>query len=259
MKLTIGKKLTFSFLGLAILVLVSGLVGIIVLNKVASSGDTVVREKVPAQYSVMKANLAVEGLQKAISDYVLSTSDLADKEKTIVSLLDELDMWIAMLELGSSSDKFKKSKSYKVYQTLKLNIDVPKSSDDLLKIVSKVKKESTGLRKGSMELVKAHNDYLAYTFVTNGKTYDLPTYILVMQQNIATWYNSLESVVVSVTRFEKNTDPVKGPIGVWIKNYKLDDKVFNKMFKQLGKYHKKLLGNAEKINQQKEFEGKINY
>jgi len=109
MKLTIGKKLTFSFLGLAILVLVSGLVGIIVLNKVASSGDTVVREKVPAQYSVMKANLAVEVLQKAISDYVLSTSDLADKEKTIVSLLDELDMWIAMLELGSSSDKFKKA------------------------------------------------------------------------------------------------------------------------------------------------------
>jgi CHASE3 domain sensor protein len=39
--MTIGKKLISSFLGLAILVLLSGVVGIIVLDKVSKSADTV--------------------------------------------------------------------------------------------------------------------------------------------------------------------------------------------------------------------------
>ena len=58
MKLTIGKKLTFSFLLLALLVLLSGIVGIMILNKVSSSADTLAKEKFPVQYAVMKASLS---------------------------------------------------------------------------------------------------------------------------------------------------------------------------------------------------------
>ena len=49
MKVTIGKKLTLSFLVLAFLVLLSGGIGMAVLTKVSASADAVVREKVPAQ------------------------------------------------------------------------------------------------------------------------------------------------------------------------------------------------------------------
>ncbi len=258
-KLTIGKKLTLSFLTLALLVLVSGGIGIIILNKVSKSADTVVKEKVPAQYSVMKANLAVEGIQKAIADYTLSSSGLDEKQKALVLKLDELDMWIAMLEFGTSSEKFKKSPSYKVYKDLKLSIAVPQSSKELLKIVSGVKKENQVFRASALELIKAHNDYLTYSYDVDGKTYDLPSYLLVMQQYIATWYNSLESVVVSVTNFEKNTDPAKGPVGTWLNTYTLEDEGFTKLFKKLDKYHKKLLATADKINAQKEFEKKDKY
>lgn len=259
MKLTIGKKLTLSFLCLALLVLLSGVVGIIILNKVARSGDTVVKEKVPAQYSVMKANLAVEGIQKAIAEYSFSYSGLTEKEDALVSLLDELDMWIAMLEFGSTSEKFKTSTSYSVYKNLKLDIDVPQSSSELLKIVNEVKKESNDFRKSAQELVKAHNEYTAYSYAADGKTYDLPTYLLVIQQDIATWYTSLESVVVSVTKFEKNMDPAKGPLGTWINSYKLDDEEFNKLLTQLDKYHKKMMEAAVTINAENEFEGKDKY
>ena len=133
MKITIGKKLTFSFLLLAFLVLLSGIVGIIILNKVSKSADAVVKEKVPAQYSVMQASLAVDGIQKDIADYILSSSDLAEKEKELIHHLDILDMWIAMLEFGTSSDKFKKSSAYKTYKKEKLAIEVPQSSKELLK------------------------------------------------------------------------------------------------------------------------------
>ncbi|MCF6246657.1 MAG: methyl-accepting chemotaxis protein [Desulfobacula sp.] len=256
MKLTIGKKLTLSFLLLALLVLLSGIVGIIILNKVSNSADTVAKEKVPIQYSVMKANLAVEGIQKAIGDYIHSSSGFAQKEKILISKLDEFDMWITMLEFGSSSEIFQKSDSAKVYKTLKLSIDVPKSSRELLKTITQVKKESVGFRKSVTDLVTAHNEYLNYSVEADGKKYDLPTYILLLQQYQTAWFNSLESVVVSVTRFEKNTDTSKGPVRTWINTYKLDDEGFNKLFKKLDKYHKKLLESAIKINNEKEFKGK---
>ncbi|MCP4021434.1 MAG: HAMP domain-containing protein [Desulfobacteraceae bacterium] len=256
LRLTIGKKLTLSFLGLALLVLLSGGVGIIILNKVAKSGDTVVKEKVPAQYSVMKAILSVEGIQKAIADYSLSSSNLVEKERGLESLLDELDMWIAMLEFGTSSEKFKTSKSYTVYKNLKLDIEVPQSTKELLKIVTEVKRESIDFRTSALALVKAHNEYLAYSYDAEGKIYDLPSYLLLLKQHLSDWYTSLESVVVSVTKFEKNTDPTQGPIGIWLNTYKLDDEGFNKLFKQLNKYHKKMVLTAVKINEQKEFEGK---
>ena len=64
MKMTIGKKLSFSFLGLAALVLLSGVVGIIILFKVTNSADTVGKDKAPVQYAVMNAALALENFQK---------------------------------------------------------------------------------------------------------------------------------------------------------------------------------------------------
>ena len=92
MKLTIGKKLTICFLSLALLVLLSGLVGIIVLNMVSGSADTVAKEKVPVQYTVMKANTIVETIKGTITDYISSTSGLDEKNKNLTDQLDEFDM-----------------------------------------------------------------------------------------------------------------------------------------------------------------------
>ena len=110
MKLTIGKKLTISYLVLACLVLLSGSGGIIILNKVSQSGNTVAREKVPVQQTVMNGALLVEQIQTSVSYYLSSTSELQKKEKALLDKLDECDMWLAMLKFGPESDKFKKSR-----------------------------------------------------------------------------------------------------------------------------------------------------
>ncbi len=259
MKFTIGKKLTSSFLTLAILVLLSGSIGIVILNKVSQSTDTVVREKVPVQYAVMKASLAVERIQKSMADYIVSSSGLREKEVVIVSNLDELDMWIFMLEHGTASTKFQESKFQTVYEDLNLSIEVPKSSQKLSKTVVKVKQESIHLRNSAQDLVNAHNEYLVYSYDTGDKTYDLPSYLLLLRQYLVDWYNSLESVVVSVTRFEKNTNFDKGPFRTWINKYRLDDEKFNKLRNNVDKYHRKLLSYAVEINSHKEFEEKNKY
>jgi len=258
-EMSIGKKLTLSFIIFILLVLISGVVGIFILNKVSGSVNTIVKEKVPIQYSVMKANLIVEKIEGGIENYIYSSSELDKKEKDLLDDIDEFDMWFSMISLGTSSEKFKNSKSYKVYKKLGLDINVPKSSKQLLKTVNKCVKDGIALRKGLTELIKAHNEYLKYSVNADGKNYDLPSYLLILQKYQTEWFNSLKSVVVSVTKFEKNTDSTKGPFGIWINTYNVDDKPLNKLIKKIDKYYKKLLNYAVKINDQKDYKKKDKY
>lgn len=256
MKLTIGKKLTSSFLLLALLVLLSGIVGIVILNKVSKSGDTVAKEKVPIQYSVMKANLVVEKIQKSIAEYTHSSTGLAQIEKRLLAELDEFDMWISMMEYGTNSDTFKKSPSYKIYKDLKLTIVVPKASPDLLKIVHNVKTKIIPFKKGNTELIKAHNEYLSYSVMSDNRNYELPIYSMLMQKANRDWISLLDNAAITAIEFKGNADPTKGLIGTFTQSFKTEDKGLAKLIKKLEKYNKKLLSFVEKINKVEDSNGK---
>lgn len=256
MKLTIGKKLALSFLLLAFLVLLSGIVGIMILNKVSRSADTVVKDKVPVQYSVMKANLCVEAIEKSIAEYSHSSKGLIKIENKIKNKLDEFKMWISMLELGTLSEKFKQTPSYQVYKSLKLNIIVPQSSREMIKMVGNVKKESIVFEKDCKDLIKAHNEYLSYSVTTQDKIYDLPSYLLILQRDHTNWQKALGDAVNIVFPFKQNTDPEKGMLGTWIHTYTTKDAALNKLIQKMSKYHKKLMEYALKINKENEARGK---
>ena len=244
------------FLGLALLVLIAGMVGIAVVNKIAHSQNIVVKEKVPTEFSVMKINLAVENVQKRIVDYSSSFSNLDEKVKAISSMLDQLDMWIAMLEYGTASALFKKSDAYTLYQSLGLTIEVPKSTKELAKTIRAVKQESAAFRQSVQDLVKTQNRYVAYFYHDGDKYYELPTFLMQIQHDTTLWFNALESAALSVIKFEKNTDPEKTPLGIWMDRYRLDDEEFNTLSLKLKKYHEKLLATAEKINEKDAAAGK---
>ncbi|MBU0970226.1 MAG: methyl-accepting chemotaxis protein [Proteobacteria bacterium] len=256
MRLTIGKKLTFSFLLLALLVLLSGIVGIMILNKVSQSADAVAKEKFPAQYCVMKANLVVEKIDKGIIEYLQSSSGLVLLEKNLLEHLDAFDMWISMLEQGTASEKFTNSRAYTTYKALKLNILVPPSSKELQKNVRTLVKESAVFRKNCTDLIAAQNQYLGYSVTADGKTHDLPSYLLILQRDHIDWYKALGDAVNIVTPFGGNTDPEKGLLGTWIHTYKAEDEGLNGLIQKMGTYHEKLMAAAVKINKEDKAKGK---
>ncbi|MBA3011855.1 MAG: methyl-accepting chemotaxis protein [Proteobacteria bacterium] len=258
MRLTIGKKLTFSFLVLALLVLLSGSVGIMILNKVSRSADAVAKEKLPEQYSVMKANLVVETINKGIIEYLQSSSGLVLLEKNLLENLDEFDMWISMLEQGTASEKFTKSRAYTTYKALKLNIVVPPSSKELQKNVGTLVKESAVFRKNCTDLITAQNQYLGYSVMVDDKTHDLPSYLLILQKDHIDWYKALGDAVNIVIPFGGNTDPEKGLLGTWIHTYKAEDEGLNGLIQKMGTYHEKLMEAAVKINKEDGAKGKAN-
>ncbi len=259
MKLTIGRKLTLCFLGLALLVLLSGLVGVIVLNMVSGSADMVAKEKVPVQYSVLKANTSVEKIRGAVRLYISSTDGLDEKSKDLFNQFDEFDMWVTMLKLGTDSEKFKKSDSGGIYTKNNLKIIVPRVSAAILEKVDYVLEESAIFRASCQDLVAAHNEYLSYSVTLEGKNYDLPSFLRILREDHQNWVKTLLDAVNAENHFKGVTDPQKSLVGEWINTYQVEDEALMKLVSKMDKYNKKLKKQAVTINSEETYERKLKY
>ncbi|MEA1969524.1 MAG: methyl-accepting chemotaxis protein [Thermodesulfobacteriota bacterium] len=257
MKFTIGKKLTMSYLVLACLVLLSGSVGIIILNKVAQSADTVVREKVPVQQAVMNSALVVEKNQKSIHHYLSSHSGLQKKEKALLDNLDKCDMWLAMLKMGTESDKFKKSMYGKLYNKNNLKISFHKVSKEMLAMVNKALEKNAVFKKNCLNLIETHNNYTAYSVTIDKKNYTLPVFLNIIQRKHLDWLKMLQDAVTGNNPFKENIDPEKGLMGLWLASYKINDQKLMKLVKRLDKYNKRMKAAAVKINRETTYKGKL--
>ncbi len=257
MKLTIGKKLTISFLGLACLVLLAGIVGIFILNKVSNSADTVVKEKVPIQYAVMNAALEVENVQKSMSRFVSASSELDERGQKLLASLDKVDMWIAMIQHGTDSDKFLKSKAGSVYKANQLNVSVPKGSKEILAIVGNLTTKKSSFRGDCNLLIKAHKEYQDYSVDAQGKNYSLPVFVNYVYQEYLDWIRALKDSANIGTPFTGNLDTTKGLMGEWFNTYNVENEALMKNLGKLKKTWKKWISIAERINQDHSSEGKL--
>ncbi len=248
MRMSISTKLISGFLSLALLVLISGLVGIFVLNKLSSSTDTVAREKAPAQYAVMNAALAVDMVQKHTINYVSADFDLEKISSDITAGMAEFDMWITMLQYGSASDEFRDSPAQSTYQRTNLNLIVPRSSAKMLPIVTTIVEESSRLKNKTDELIAAHKEEVSYGVIVGSRMLKLPDFLNLAQRDHLDWTKQLKDAVNIETKFTGNTDPTIGIIGQWLNSYQVPNK---KLMDVLGKFKKeyfKLMAMAEKIN-----------
>jgi len=259
MTLTIGKKLTLCFLVLALLVLLSGVVGVVVLNMVSGSADTIAKEKVPVQYAIMKASTTVEKIKEAITNYTSSTGDLDEKNKTLIQQLDEFDMWITMLQLGTGSEKFKKSNAGAIYKKSNLTIVVPQGSTAILAKAETLLKESVIFRASCNELVSAHNKVLSYSVTLEGKNYDLPSFLRLLSEYQVDWVSSLQDAVNATVLFKGNLDLEKGIMGEWVNTYQVEDDGLMKLVSKMKEYNEKLIKYADTINSQETYEQKMKF
>ncbi|GEM_PF-938281 len=249
MKMTIGKKLIFCFLGLAILVLLSGSVGIIILYQVSNSADTVGNDKAPVQYAVMNAALAVEKLQESTAKFSSATSDLQGFEDKLSSALDDFDMWVAMLQQGTESKDFKSSKSGDLYSKNGLGITTPKGSEKVLQVIENILQESTNLRSNTADLIKAHKEYVSYAVITKDKIiYPLPSFLNLSQRLQSEWTQLLKDAANMEQVFQGETDLKAGLIGEWLTTYKVENPELMKLFQQLSVNIEKVRNQASEIN-----------
>ena len=116
----------------------------------SSSADLVAKEKAPVQNCVMNSVLALEVVQKSISEYSHTSFEDSDLENILTSKLEEYDMYLSMLKYGTDSDKFHQSKAGQLYKKLNITNSVPKGSESIQKTLKKVLKESSVFSKNSI-------------------------------------------------------------------------------------------------------------
>ncbi len=248
MKLTIGKKLIASFLALAALVLLSGSVGSIVVNKIAETENIVTREKMPLRYAVMQTALSLEKVEKQLIRLSESTSDLSDIEKLLYSHLDEVDMWISMIIAGTDSEAFRNSPAGKLFNEKKLQVQVPEGKGEILAIANTIRTLSTALRKTSEKLVHAHRESIHYSVQSGENTYPLTVFLNIIQREHQSWLKQLKDAVNIEDSFTGETDPQQGRMGGWLHNYQVNNAELMNLLEKMRKQYTKLLRAAERIN-----------
>ncbi len=249
MRMTIGKKLTGSFLALAALVLLSGVVGIVVLDKASKSADTVAKEKAPMQYTVMNAAVAVEKLQKSMVQYTVANTNLNSLEMDLTAHLDEFDMWIAMVQHGTESSEFKNSTYGQIYASHQLKVVTPRGSEKMQEGVGNIIKESSRLKATVAELIKAHHKKISYSVTTKaGEIIPLPDFLNMVQRLQIEWVQQLKDAVAVEGPFTGYTEPQEGLLGHWLFSYSVEDEDIMKLVAKTKKQLTKLRGIAVKIN-----------
>lgn len=248
MRMSIGRKLVICFLGLALLVLLSGLVGIFVLNKLSSSTDIIAGEKAPAQYAVMNAALKVDVVQKHTIQYTNAVFDLEEISSDIVVGIEEFDMWISLLQFGTASAEFGNSPSKAIYQRTNLDLVVPRSSPQMLPILTSIVEESSRLKNKTTELIAAHKEEVSYGVIVQSQMLKLPDFLNLAQRDHLEWTKQLKDAVNIETKFTGNTDPKQGLIGEWLESYQVPNQKLMDVLGRFKKQYVKLMKMAEKIN-----------
>ena len=245
MRMSISRKLISGFLSLALFVLISGLVGIFVLNKLSSSTDTIAREKAPLQYAVMNAALSLDMVQKYTISYSSANFNLEEISSKIIAEMKSFDMWIAMLQYGSASKEFQNSPAQPIYQRANLNLLVPRCSPKMLPIVTTIVKESGSLKKKTAELIAAHKEEVSFGVIVDSQMLKLPDFLNLAQRDHLDWTKQLKDAVNIETKFTGNTDPTAGIIGQWLESYQVPNKKLMDVRDQFKKQYVKLMEMAQ--------------
>jgi hypothetical protein len=219
MRMTIGRKLIGGFMIMALLVLIAGTVGFMVLGKVSNSADVVAKEKTPVRYAVLNAALALERAQTDMANFININTYSSILENEIDANIDEFFMWIAMIRYGTDSKEFIDSPAGRKYHDMGLKVVVPQGSDDMRLVAEAIFNEGQTFNIHNQNLIAAQRNYTHYTVHSMGKTIELTEFLNLAQRDHLEWVKNLKDAVNIETKFTGETELHQGTIGKWLKDY----------------------------------------
>jgi len=240
MKSAIGKRLLCSFLGLALIVAISGLMGFFMIKKVTQSGDIVVEEKVPVKSALMKVVIAVERSLNACRSYLVLDKDLDSIEKEINKNLGYFNMYISMLNHGTESYEFKKSPAGKMYSKERIKLKVPGATKEMKFLVGKISQHQKIFTQKAKELIETHKQKVQYSFTYRGIHYDLPAFLYAADIKHRRWFQQLQDSVEYEVEFTGETDLDKCYLYDWFTSYQAEDKELTELLDKFQAVHAKL-------------------
>ena len=231
MKFTIGKKMAAGFTALALVVLVAGVSGMSMVDKVSSSIEVITGEKVILKDVAARAMLSAQEAVFACQSYLdaFYSDEIEDAENKIKEDLAELDMYIAMIKYGTDSDEFKNSPAGKRYSDHKLDLVVPKGSPAIQKLLDKMSLVHNMMAEKSGGMMQAHRRKMEYFFEYGGKSFSVLSFLYESDIQHRNWLQTLATAVKYDLDFEGELDPAKCFLGGGLALMPRNDEGLNKL------------------------------
>jgi len=247
-KLTVGKKLLTGFIAIALLVAVAGVVGIVMINNVAGSAETVVTQKVPMKDVSMESTIALEDVIAGSRKYVNEITGLKETGEGIHQAMGKVDMYLTMFKFGTDSDEFRNSKMGAMHMKNGMNISVPKADGDAAKLADKAATEYENFKTAAHELMAAHDQKAKYSFTHKGSNYDIRTFFYFLNVQLENWRSALEESARFEAPFAGVTDVAQSDFGIWYSNFTTDDETLAGMLEDYNRTNTDLFKWAQKVN-----------
>jgi len=244
MRLTLGQKLIGGFLIVAVLVLVSGVVGIVMSGKIAGSNTVITNEKVPIQTASTNMSLALTHAQTLAEQLINSKENIDEKVVQIKEAVGDADMWQSAMLMGTESQEFKASPEGAMYQKDGETLKVIKGSPEVQTLLAEVAKINTGFDTLLNNLVENQHKFLKYTAKVDGEAYELNTLLYKGQSETAAWVKSLKSCVDLDTPFSGFREPGETWVGKLLAGYTTDDEKFKEMLDKFKTNYEKMFKQA---------------
>ncbi len=257
MKFSIGKKLIFSYLIVALIGAVSGMVGIIMSGQIARSGDVVGLEKSPQQHVAVCANISLAKAETVAEQYKTALTGLKELETRLWNELAVWEMWITAIQLGSDSPEFKQSKSAEVYAERGIKTVVPKGSQQVVAATENILAQEKSFNEAISSLIKNQNEYASHSVNWNGTTYKLDDFLNKAEQELNLWYEEVKAAANTDTKFSGNRDFSTTMLAYWINSYQSNDEVIAKSQDKMAKNLNRFFSLPEKIDEKEDVKDKL--
>ncbi len=203
---SLKNKLLVGFMGVAMLVVVAGVTGMVMIRGVVDSTKTIVEEVVPVKNASIEALLALETAISGSREYVNSSTGLQATSSEIAVSLETFDKRVQYL--GKNNH------------------------DDVKNLAEKAKAEGEQFKQATNELISVHNVKADYIFKYNSIEYNLKTFLYYTGIQLAAWIDALEESSKFNVAFKGSTDASKSDFAIWYKEFTTSDPKLAKMLKK---------------------------
>jgi methyl-accepting chemotaxis protein len=197
-KMKIGTKLLGSFLIVAVLVAVAGIVGITMIGLLGGHMDTVQNIRVPQKDVSMEAVRIVITSRDACAELMLNNDlkKLDEIKAQIDETIGDYDMYIAMILYGTESNEFKNSAAGEMYRKDNISLVVPRGDENMVAAAKEADDHHEVFTKNVQELKKDKESELKAYEELNGHMADFDKLDTEMDKALKQYENESDAILV---------------------------------------------------------------
>ncbi len=257
MHMTLRSKLTVSFIIVAVLVLIAGVVGLLMVSVVGKSNDEVVKGKNPLQYATLNAALSVSQVLSMVGELSNSNRDPRPSEEDMKRLIDSFLMWMYAVKDGTVAEAFRRSEGGNTYAARGLTMAIIQGSPVVRQWAAKALVAGKSFFMYLNSFLADQEKLSSYCVTLHNTRYDVDVLLLQVEKDHLRSMKRIKDAVTTDQSFAGPLNPKDTLLGMWLSSYRTDDPALQEMLSNLTKDYGAFFSLISRIPQAQTYEDKL--